>query len=367
MKNFNLDELFKSPEYRVTAEVDGIKEIYYANEPYKGKPTEVFAYLGIPESCEGKVPGMVCIHGGGGKAFKEWVKLWNDRGYAAIAMDFGGKGPDGEFHTAPGPDQTHEEKFGVDLDWEDLWTYHAVSAIVRAHSILREQPEVDAARTGMTGISWGGYLTCCTSGVDDRFKLAVPVYGCGFLQDNSAVDWLEFFKTMTPERKQWWHDNCDPSVYLKNAKMPMLFVTGTNDFAYPLDSLLKTCKTPQGKVRTCIRLEMAHGHEAGWAPEEIGRFADSVIGDGPELPEIGSLCVCDKFVQAEFTSKLPVKGYFLWTCDEGSWQERKWHQADAAITESTVKAAIPDCTTSFFLVVEDSAGGYVSSLPEIIC
>ena len=46
MKNFNLDELFKCPEYRVTGESEGIKEIYYKNEPYKGKATEVFAYLG---------------------------------------------------------------------------------------------------------------------------------------------------------------------------------------------------------------------------------------------------------------------------------------------------------------------------------
>ena len=27
------------------------------------------------------------VHGGGGTAFADWVKLWNSRGYAAIAMD----------------------------------------------------------------------------------------------------------------------------------------------------------------------------------------------------------------------------------------------------------------------------------------
>jgi hypothetical protein len=34
-----------------------------------------------------KVPGIVLLHGGGGTAFESWVKLWVDRGYAAIAID----------------------------------------------------------------------------------------------------------------------------------------------------------------------------------------------------------------------------------------------------------------------------------------
>jgi len=29
----------------------------------------------------------------------------------------------------------------------------------------------------VTGISWGGYLTCIVAGIDDRLKAAVPVYG----------------------------------------------------------------------------------------------------------------------------------------------------------------------------------------------
>lgn len=30
---------------------------------------------------------MVLVHGGEGTAFAKWVRLWNERGYAAIAMD----------------------------------------------------------------------------------------------------------------------------------------------------------------------------------------------------------------------------------------------------------------------------------------
>ena len=73
---------------------EDLKAIYFDGLDYKGKPTKVFAWLGMPENTKGKVPGvvpsvvpaMVLVHGGGGTAFKEWVQKWNARGYAAISI-----------------------------------------------------------------------------------------------------------------------------------------------------------------------------------------------------------------------------------------------------------------------------------------
>jgi len=365
MTKFNLEKLYKCPEYRIVNEDKGIKEIFYENEVYNEKKTEVFAYLGLPENIKYPVPAMVCIHGGGGKAFKEWVELWNARGYAAIAMDLAGKDKDEKPHDFSGLDQTIKEKFDPTPDWDNIWTNHALCAVIRAHSIIRSLPEVDTERTGVTGISWGGYLTCCISGIDTRFKFAVPVYGCGFLQDNSAVEWMKIFSEMTPENKKWWHDNCDPSVYLKNTEMPMLFVTGTNDFAYPLDSLLKSCLVPKGEVQSCIRLEMAHGHIPGWEPEEIGLFADAILKSGMPLPSIGEIIVENNKTSAEFSSELAVKGYLLYSCDTGVLMEHKWHQLGADIDGKKVSAKLPSSVTSFLLAVEDPRGAYITTLPKL--
>ena len=168
---------------------EGVTSVFYEGMPWRGKPTRVFAYYGLPKTEPGaKAPGMVLIHGGGGTAFDAWVRLWTSRGYAAIAMDTCGCVPIGSYgkwqrHDTGGPagwggfDQ-------VDEPVEDHWTYHAIADVVLAHSLLRSLPEVDADRIGVTGISWGGYLTCIVSGVDPRFRFAVPVYGCGFLGDN---------------------------------------------------------------------------------------------------------------------------------------------------------------------------------------
>jgi dipeptidyl aminopeptidase/acylaminoacyl peptidase len=64
------------------------KAIYFDALNYQGKPTRVFAWLGIPEgaSADNPVPAIVLVQGGGGTAFKNWVRMWNERGYAAISI-----------------------------------------------------------------------------------------------------------------------------------------------------------------------------------------------------------------------------------------------------------------------------------------
>ncbi len=231
------------------------------------------------------------IHGGGGSAFVRWVKLWNSRGYAAISMDtcgavsgnaYGEEQKGHRRHAWAGPPGWGGfDKY--DDPVADQWTYHAVAAAVRGHSLLRSLPEVDTSRIGVTGISWGGYLTCIAAAVDDRFAFAVPVYGCGFLGENSA--WLDRFQGMTKVNAEKWLGLWDPSVYLPHAKMPFLWVTGSNDFAYPMDSLQKSYCALKVPHTLCVRLRMPHGHgAAGENPAEILAFADSVTRGGQPLP-----------------------------------------------------------------------------------
>ena len=81
---------------------NGLKPIFFDALPWKGKPTRVFAWLGLPEKRAGKVPGIVLVHGGGGTAFKEWARRWNEHGFAALSIAVEGQtdepgppGPDG--------------------------------------------------------------------------------------------------------------------------------------------------------------------------------------------------------------------------------------------------------------------------------
>ena len=52
-------------------------------------------------------------------------------------------------------------------------------------------------------------MTSIVAGVDSRFKFAVPVYGCGFLGENSA--WLPAFEKMGKDKADLWLRQWDPS------------------------------------------------------------------------------------------------------------------------------------------------------------
>ena len=362
---WDVEALFRAPRVEWLKKDGELRSLYYAGEPLGGKPTRIFAYYAVPGKQEGRAPAMVLVHGGGGKAFPEWATLWAKRGHAAIAMDLSGRGPDGKRQPDGMPDQGHDDKFlTLSRGIKETWPYHAVAAVLRGHSLLLAQPEVDPERTGLTGISWGGYLTCIVAGLDDRFKLAVPVYGCGFLHENSAAGWLLILNEKLPkaERAQWIA-NFDPSVYLGQARIPMLWVNGTNDFAYPLDSYQKSYREPKGPRTLCVTVRMPHGHQAGWRPAEIGLFADSVLCSGKPLATVGPMKVAGNAVESAVKAAEPItKAELHYTADTGAWQKRAWKSVPATLADGVVRATLPsDRPLVFFLTVTDRRGATVST------
>lgn len=348
-----------------------VKTIWYEGAPYKGKPTRVFAYYGAPKrNANEKLPAMVLIHGGGGTAFAEWVRMWNARGYAAIAMDTTGAVPRKATNekTLWNPERKRTEYSGpagwgdfanVDLPPEDQWTYHAVAAAIRAHSLIRTFPEVDPKRIGVTGISWGGYLTSIVAGVDSRFRFAAPVYGCGFLGEDSA--WLKDFAKLGPARAQRWLSLWDPSQYLGRARMPMLWVNGTNDFAYPPPSWRKSHRLPKGSKTLAYRVRMPHGHPPGAKPEEIFYFADHVLRKGPAPARVQAQGFDSGKAWLRFSAKQPiVKAELAYTRDRGKWQDRKWEIVPAELAKNRASAAVPSDAAEYFLNVFDAQGRVVS-------
>jgi len=369
---WDIARLSAAPQFEWIDASGPVRSLFYTGEPYDGKPTRVFAYYTSPATLEGraprdgeKFPAVVLLHGGGGTAFAEWAERWAKRGYAAIAMDLAGHRPlegknahdGGNRERLPdgGPNQGDDEKFGsIGKPITEQWSYHAVAAGVLAHSLVRSFPEVDAERTAVTGISWGGYLTCIVAGVDDRFKAAVPVYGCGFLQENSA--WLDRLAQMTPDDRERWVTLWDPSQYLPSVSMPILFVNGTNDFAYPLDSYMKSFDAVPGDKQLCVTVNMPHSHPDGWAPQEIGLFVDSQLREGPPLPEVGEVAIADGRATTTATGPLKLKSASLHvTTDTGPINQRTWQSITATIDgeKITVDAPVAGATAWFVTVIDE--------------
>ena len=369
-----------------------IQSLTYAGEKHQGHDTEVFAFYASPITLGEKVkpgakfPGVVLIHGGGGTAFADWVHLWAKRGYAAIAMDLNGsRPPDPEFDPKTGmalgnghrgvrtrlpnggPPHGHAEKFDsiTTPDTSDDWPFHAAASVMRAHTLLRSFPEVDAEHTAVTGISWGGYTTCLVASLDDRFKAAVPVYGCGFLHEGESVQKPSIDK-LDPEHRALWVKDYDPGSLLPRCRVPILFVNGTNDVHYVLDSYMKSYNAVPGEKHIRIQVNMHHGHQSGWAPQEIGIFIDSKCRSGDPLSHPSAPVVSGDHVTITCESKVPLKKAELnYTTDNGLRSKREWKSVPATIKDGTITAPKPPAdANTWFITVTDERDAMVSTVVE---
>jgi dienelactone hydrolase len=365
---WDLRALNQPPRAEWGARTGLVQEVYYEGERLEGRPTRVFAYVGRPANsaaAAARLPGMVLVHGGGGKAFADWAKHWAERGYVAIAMDLSGNGPTGRLPDGA-PDQSDQSKFRefIEPDARDMWTYHAVADVVRAHSLLLSLPETDRQRTGLTGISWGGYLTCIVAGLDHRFRVAVPVYGCGFLGDNSY--WKDkSLAAMSPAARERWLQLFDPGQYLGGVSCPILFLNGTTDFAYPLDSYQKSYRRVPSKRRTVSTIiDLPHGHI--WTFPEVDSFVAASLRKAEPYPQVTSLQSPPGELAATVKAKMVAKAELCYSTDTGEWQKRRWQSTSAEISRAgdgwRVKARLPEQRPIVaFLLCTDGHGLRVSS------
>jgi dienelactone hydrolase len=391
---WDLDALKKKvPAMKWLRQDRPIHSLTYAGEIYKGHPTEVFAFYASPitlgDAKPGKkFPGVVLIHGGGGTAFADWVYLWAKRGYAAIAMDLAGaQPPDPKIDPATGapvgyqqdsktrtrlpkggPDQGHTEKFdSIDGPVSEQWPFHAVASVMRAHTLLRSFPEVDADHTAVTGISWGGYTTCLVASLDDRFKAAVPVYGCGFLHEGESVQKPSIDK-LGEELKARWVREYDPGSLLPLCHVPILFVNGSNDVHYVLDSYMKSFNVVPGEKQMRIQIKMPHGHPPGWAPQEIGMFIDSKCRGGVPLPVPREPRVEGGEVHVSVRSSTAIKKAELnYTTDGGLRSAREWKSIPAMIAGLEITAPVPpNDANTWFISLTDERGAMVSTTVQLV-
>jgi len=365
---WDMGALNKNPAFEWANKTGPIRSLYYAGEPYQGHPTRVFAYYAVPAEAKGKVPGMILVHGGGGTAFPHWAEMWAKRGYAAMAMDLAGCGPDQKRLPDGGPDQGHPQKFDdIAKGVKETWPYYAVAAVIRAHSLLLSMPEVDPDRTGITGISWGGSLTCLAVGLDHRLKVAVPVYGCGLYREDDRR--ARFMSRMSETDCRRWQENFNPFPYLPNCTIPTLWVNGTNDVAGTLDFYQKGYRLVRGPRTLCVTAGMLHSHPHGWAPKEIGIFVDSVLRGGQPLARFDQVGRNNRQVWASYQAAVPIKTAALcYSTDGGDWKERQWQSVPAKIEGSRITAELPtDQGIAWFLTATDDRDATVSTEHEEVC
>jgi len=353
--------------------------------------TSTFAYLGIPEgaSAEKPVPGIVLVHGGGGYPYLPWVKMWMERGFAAIAMSTRGLYPEGVNAGAlvPGapmfrhcmydtfkksdyvnsPDK--DAMKNADLPIADRWMTHALVKVLHAHNLLRSLPEVDNTKIGITGISWGGNITTIAITHDPRFAFAVPVYGSGYLKE--ALSYMGEIFGMPGNAPYRAEDR------FEKVRIPVMWVAWNDDcpFSVNSNSLSYLATAPQNpKTGLALIHNMGHDHPCGWAPPVIAAFADWIVKDGQPLvtfqtqPEgrnakailnipagIENPVATLYWIDSPMTYKVQDKHHI--GAENCSYMTQVWQTAPATLTGNILQAELPEQVGGYYLELRYRVNG----------
>lgn len=354
--------------YKQQTLFDGFQSLYFDGAFYQGKQTRVFAYYKKPQG-EGPFPAMVLVHGGGGSAYKKWINQWNDAGFAAISIAVegqtgtltGSKKPKWQKHDNAGPSRAAIYN-DAHKPINEQWMYHAVSATIKAHNLLRSFTDINSDQIGLSGISWGGVITSTVMGFDQRFAFAIPIYGSGFL---STMDnqYGKALKSNDTYRTVW-----EPSLRIAKFDKPTFWLTGLKERHFSLDAQANTYKLLNAEHVHSIQPELKHGHPSGWAPKEPYVFAQSVVNKTPLVDFYqqkvikGSVSIRVKTLTGASAASL------YYTNDNGHTSQRKWQKSSVIIdTEETsilLTSSLPLTAKAWFFNIENNGLIYSSAFSE---
>ena len=148
-----------------------------------------------------------------------------------------------------------------------------------------------------------------------------------------------------------------------------------------MDSMQKSYRLVPGSVSLAVRVEMPHSHADGWAPPEIGRFADNLLRQAPELPRFLSSGV--KWLRTPgggtawcvVSCERPLEEVeFCYTRASGFWQDRKFNRLPARVEAAdgvsgrryNAELALPPGGASVVFFTATDADGMLASSEHLV-
>lgn len=359
--------LWQTPESYMDSERDKTAEkiqALYLRTKYKDEETYAFCYLGIPEGVSetNKAPAVLLLHGGAGTAYWEWVKMWRDRGYVALAVDLEGHIPSADGGMNLSPDMLYtKSQYNAPTNQnyndasvnpiEETWMYYAVQTAILANSYLHSLAYVDNYKIGVCGVSWGGIITSIITGYDDRFAFSIPIY-CTLNSENSSSTMTNYL-SRNPNALVW-----DDPNGLYAVKTPVCFIASNIDAHGKLDSITKTYEGCQNATLVILK-DMLHSQAIAVNVAESYNYADSIVKGATKLITVSTQ---PDRQQTNVIVSVPkgvsvMDAYLIYTQDplsEASWSKRRVN-VNAAVIDYTV----PEDTLAFYIAVEDSRGNTI--------
>ena len=343
-----------------------LRSVRFRVGTFKGQPARLAAFYGFPEGAKAKLPAVMHIHGGGQRANLDEVKALVGRGYAALSVNWGGRGMEdaqpGDANTdwgavdptqqnvpgynsmLPGPKQFFADR---EHPKNNNW-YLLTLGCRRGLTFLEQQPEVDAQRLGIHGFSMGGNLTMYVAGTDARVKAAVPaVGGQGWRWEKH--EFLGGSVTQEPVRGdlEVFRRTLSFESYAPLIRCPVLHRSAVNDFHGWMDDVYRTdALIPNQPVRHAWAPHFNHR----LTPEvaiTMPLWLDHFLKGGPALPETPAsellLKTADGIPQLRVTPKSawPISRCDIYYSLDPDPRARFWRSTDASRNGDTFTAKLP--------------------------
>jgi dipeptidyl aminopeptidase/acylaminoacyl peptidase len=251
------------------SEVGGLKTekfvtpqlIRYATfDKVNNKPRMIPAFYYKPRQANGRIPVMINIHGGPeGQArpgfSSTYQYLVNELGIAVLVPNVRGSSGYGKTYLAMDNGYKREESvkdIGALLDW------------------IAQQPELDASRVGVTGGSYGGYMTLATlCTYNDRIRAAVDVVGISnfvtFLESTQEyrrdLRRVEYGDERDPKMREFLM-KISPTTNAHKITKPLFVIQGLNDPRVPATEskqMVETVRQNGGTVWYLVAKDEGHG------------------------------------------------------------------------------------------------------------
>jgi dipeptidyl aminopeptidase/acylaminoacyl peptidase len=232
---------------------------------YKSKDgTQIEGWVLLPsdyDSAKGPYPMILAIHGGPhgayGNSFSFQFRLWTSQGYVVL-------------YTNPRGSSSYGEEF-LYATWGG-WGFLDFEDVMAGVDYALEHYAIDEGRLGVTGYSYGGFLTNWVIGHTTRFKAAISGAGISnWISDYGTADIprtkeSEFYGPPWEEKSGELLRRSSPIYYAGQVTTPTLFIHGESDFRVPIEqgeqmyTALKKRRVPAKFIR------YPDSYHGGWTP-----------------------------------------------------------------------------------------------------